>query len=212
MFNVCVYVFNPWPFFIRRSWIVHEANRKFALFSFPVCLSAREPKRAAPEDLTFIGWALRCIHGTTDHSAVTTNAEQMFISCRKKKKRDELFLHGGWFHWGGALAALRRRCSLFARCGTKSQDNKVNGHDPNSMPGSTAGEIGETNSKAVCIYVCVCVCVRGRISIGLLFLNVSVIWPESVTATDSPPASREVLMWPTKRLRGIEAAAWSSCD
>lgn len=93
----------------------------------------------------------------------------------KKKKRDELFLHGGWFHWGGALAALRRRCSLFARCGTKSQDNKVNGHDPNSMPGSTAGEIGETNSKAVCIYVCVCVCVRGRISIGLLFLNVSVI-------------------------------------
>lgn len=161
MFNVCVYVFNPWPFFIRRSWIVHEANRKFALlFSFPVCLSAREPKRAAPEDLTFIGWALRCIHGTTDHSAVTTNAEQMFISCRKKKKRDELFLHGGWFHWGGTLAALRRRCSLFARCGTKSQDNKVNGHDPNSMPGSTAGEIGETNSKAVCIYVCVRVCAR----------------------------------------------------
>lgn len=62
---------------------------------------------------------------------------------------------------GGALAALRRHCSLFARCGTKSQDNKVNGHDPNSMPGSTAGEIGETNSKAVyiCIYVFVCVCV-----------------------------------------------------
>lgn len=77
----------------------------------------------------------------------------------KKKKGMNSSCTVAGFIGGGALAALRRRCSLFARCGTKSQDNKVNGHDPNSMPGSTAGEIGETNSKAVCIYVCVCACV-----------------------------------------------------
>lgn len=41
----------------------------------------------------------------------------------------------------GALAALRRHCSLLACCGIKSRDNKVNGHDLNSMPGSTAGEM-----------------------------------------------------------------------
>lgn len=106
------------------------------LFLFPVCFYLWTEARCTwGSDI--ISWALHCTHRTTDHKAVTTNAEQMFISCWNGMNSSCTV--AGFI---GALAALRRHCSLFACYGIKSQDNKVNGHDLNSMPASTAGEVG----------------------------------------------------------------------
>lgn len=131
-----------------------------------------------------------------DHKPVTTNAEQMFISCWKEMNSSRVVAG-----FTGALAALRRHCSLFACSRIKSHNNKVNGHDLNSAPVFTAGVIClQHMSQILKLDMCMC----GR-CIDTSLRDVTDVDRDLVTDSLLALNHRaELLLWPKKRLRSIE--------